>query len=240
MRTNTDALRVVLVDTRNPLNIGAAARAMSNFGFLQMRVVNAYEVAYAEAKSAVNASAVLDASEQYETVAQAVADCTLVIGTASRGHRELQHPFRRLEYGASEIRREMQTGTVALLFGSEKFGLSNEQLARCHWLMHIPTREEHDSMNLGQAVAVCLYELIRSDDAQPATPLSGRPARGEDVERVSNYLIEALERSGYIKDLTAESSRNKIHRLVRRLSLSEKDGKLWLGMLRQIVWKLRQ
>jgi tRNA/rRNA methyltransferase len=240
MSLDPDALRVVLVSPRNPLNIGAAARAMSNFGFLKLRVVNAYDVAYAEAKSAVNASVVLETSEQSASVAQAVADCTLVVGTASRGHRQLQHPFRRLEYGAAEIRSAMASGRVALLFGSEKFGLSNDELSHCHWLMHIPTREAHDSMNLGQAVAVCLYELIRSDDAPAVTPMKTRHARSEDVERIGEVLIEALERSGYVKDLTAESSRNKIRRLVHRLTLTERDAKLWLGMLRQINWKLRQ
>ncbi len=85
---------MVLIAPRNPLNIGAAARAMSNFGFLRLRVVNPYEVAYAEAKSAVNAAAVLDASEQYATVAEAIADCTLVVGTTAVGHRQLQHPLR--------------------------------------------------------------------------------------------------------------------------------------------------
>jgi TrmH family RNA methyltransferase len=240
MSIDPDALRVVLVSPRNPLNIGAAARAMSNFGFLGMRVVNAYDVAYAEAKSAVNASAVLERSEQASSVAEAVADCTLVVGTASPGHRLLQHPFRRLEYGAAEIRQGMMNGRVAILFGSEKFGLSNEDMAHCHWLMHIPTRKEHDSMNLGQAVAVCLYELIRSDRVQDAAPVKARTARGEEVERIGDVLIEALERSGYIKPPVVESSRNKIRRLVHRLTLSERDAKLWLGMMRQILWKLRQ
>ena len=240
MSIDPDALRVVLVSPRNPLNIGAAARAMSNFGFLRMRVVNAYDVAYAEAKSAVNASAVLERSEQAASVAEAVADCTLVVGTASPGHRQLQHPFRRLEFGAAEIRQEMVNGRVGLLFGSEKFGLSNDDMAHCHWLMHIPTREEHESMNLGQAVAVCLYELIRSDRAQDAAPIRRRTAQGDDVERISEVLIEALERSGYIKAPTVDSSRNKIRRLVHRLTLSEHDAKLWLGMIRQILWKLRQ
>ena len=96
---------MVLVAPRNPLNIGAAARAMSNFGFLNLRVVNPYDVAYAEAKSAVNASAVLEASVQYATVAEAIADCTLVVGTTAVGHRQLQHPLRRLEYAGREIRQ---------------------------------------------------------------------------------------------------------------------------------------
>src|SRR5579864_7294795 len=95
-----DALRVVLVATRNPLNLGAAARAMSNFGFCGLRVVNPYEVAFREARSAVGDSTLLANAEEYKTVAEAVADCTLVIGTTAARNRELQHPLRRLEYGA--------------------------------------------------------------------------------------------------------------------------------------------
>src|SRR5271166_6498656 len=121
-------LRVVLVATRNPLDLGAAARAMSNFGVSHLRVVNAYELAYREARSAVGASALLANAEEYTSVADAVADCTLVVGTTAVGHRELQHPLRRLEYGARPIRTQLARGgggRVALLFGSEKVGLSN-------------------------------------------------------------------------------------------------------------------
>src|SRR6202790_2227532 len=124
MTTSFDRLRVVLVATRNPLNLGAAARAMSNFGFSHLRVVNPYGVAFREARSAVGASHVLTGAEEYATVAEAVADCTLVVGTTAVGHRTLQHPLRRLEYGARLIRNRLDAGHVALLFGSEKFGLS--------------------------------------------------------------------------------------------------------------------
>ncbi len=152
-----DNLRVVLVATRNPLNIGAAARAMSNFGVRRLRVVNPYEAAFREAKSAVGAAGLLAKAEQYASVAEAVADCRLVVGTTAAGRRELQHRLRRLEEGARAIKRQLKAGPVALLFGSERVGLSNRELSHCHWVMRIPTREEHGSMNLGQAVAVCLY-----------------------------------------------------------------------------------
>src|SRR5262249_51364186 len=132
-------LTVVLVSTRNPLNIGASARAMANFGFSDLRVVNPYDVAFREARSAVVAAPLLAAAREFQSVADAVADCTLVVGTTSLGHRGLQHPLRRLEYGAREIRRILPTAKVALLFGSEKFGLSNEELAHCHWLIRIAT-----------------------------------------------------------------------------------------------------
>src|ERR1700729_1070737 len=115
-----DRLRVVLVSTRNPLNIGAAARAMSNFGFLRLRVVNPYAVAFREARSAVGAAPLLADAEEYETVAEAIADCALVVGTTSVGKRELQHPLHRLEDGARLIRQQRLSGTVALLFGSER------------------------------------------------------------------------------------------------------------------------
>ena len=162
MPIEAERLSVVLVETSNPLNIGAAARAMSNFGFLRLRVVNPYDVAFREARSAVGAaSSVLASAVEYKSVAEAVADCTLVIGTTAVRHRELQHPVRRLEIGGRLIRKELSTGRVALLFGTEKTGLSNDDLSHCHWLINIPTREQHISMNLGQAVAVCLYELMR-------------------------------------------------------------------------------
>lgn len=238
-------LRIVLVSPRNPLNIGAAARAISNFGFSHLRLVNAYEVAYQEARSAVNAGAILTASQQFETVAAAVADCSLVVGTTSLGHRELAHPLIRLEKGGLRLRDHLAAANAALLFGSEKFGLSNEDMSHCHWLIRIPTRPEHESMNLGQAVAICLYELIRENVAQAAVLAdstivsSPAPADAQQVELFSTLLLEALTLSGYTNPVTSHSQEQKLRRLVRRLALSRRDAYVWLGMLRQILWKLR-
>jgi TrmH family RNA methyltransferase len=226
---------VVLVSPRNPLNIGAAARAMSNFGFLRLGVVNAYDVAFREARSAVGASAVVGNAIEYAGIAEAVADCSLVVGTTSIGNRQLQHPLRRLEYGGRLIGNALANERVALLFGSEKFGLSNDDLSWCHWLIRIPTREEHGSMNLGQAVAVCLYELIR----RPATgkPEPRKPAKSAEVDRITQYLLEALRESGYPR---TNSTPAKIRRMVHRLNIPEQEAEAWMGMLRQIVWKLNQ
>src|SRR5208282_6315122 len=102
-----DNLRVVLVATRNPLNIGAAARAMSNFGCTHLRLVNPYDPAYREARSAVGAAPVLASAEQFNTVAEAVADCALVVGTTAAGHRELHHQLCTLEAGARIIRQTL-------------------------------------------------------------------------------------------------------------------------------------
>src|SRR5579863_4148331 len=170
---------------------------MSNFGFRRLRVVNPYEAAFREARSAVGASALLANAEEYKTVAEAVADCTLVVGTTAVRHRELQHPLRRLEYGARLIRKHLGSSRVALLFGSEKIGLSNAALSHCHWLMRIPTSEANITMNLGQAVAVCLYELVRDAGAARQTEKVNR-ATAEELERITTALLEAMRSSGYL------------------------------------------
>jgi tRNA/rRNA methyltransferase len=243
----SDRLRVVLVEPRNPLNIGAAARAMSNFGFFHLRVVNPYELAFREARSAVGATPLLAQAAEFKTVAEAVADCTLVVGTTAVGRRQPQHPVRRLEQGVRLIRKHLAGGRVTLLFGSEKRGLSNEDLSHCHWLLRIPTREEHRSMNLGQAVAVCLYELAHDPQAV-AKPEKHIAATAADLERLTSLLLDALRSSGYLKSTPSGSQKRrsaaptdeKIRRLVRRLRLSASDAELTLGILRQILWKSRQ
>jgi tRNA/rRNA methyltransferase len=235
--TQLDRLRVVLVSTRNPLNIGAAARAMSNFGVTHLRVVNPYQPAFREARSAVGASNLLASAEQFKTVAEAVADCTLVVGTTAVRKRNLHHPLHRLEDGASLIRRRLGSSGVALLFGSEKRGLTNDELSHCHWLLHIPTHEANISMNLGQAVAVCLYELIR-DARSPRAPDKLPRASAAEIERITSLLLNALDLSGFTSLRRVADSDQRIRRLVRRLNLPERDAVIWLGMFRQIAWKL--
>lgn len=231
-------LRVVLVSPRNPLNIGAAARAMSNFGCPHLRLVNPYQVAFREARSARGGSAVLKRAKEFGSLADAVADCTLVVGTTSVGHRELHHPLWRLEAGARIVRKQLECARVALLFGSEKFGLSNDDLSHCHGLLRIPSLEDQGSMNLGQAVAVCLYEFIRKAPTNADEPAKTATSTTKDVERITSLLFEALQASGYVNPRTAATSKEKLRRLVRRLNIPSHDAPLWMGMLRQLLWKL--
>jgi tRNA/rRNA methyltransferase len=232
-------LAIVLIDTRNPLNIGAAARAMSNFGFLDLRLVRPYEVAFQEAVSAVGAASILRDARVFSSVAEAVADCSLVVGATGLGHRVFEHPLHRLERAARLLRRHLQSARAAILFGSEKFGLSNDDISHCHWLLHIPARPEHDSMNLGQAVAVTLYELHRSPAAARRLPEAAELATSAELERLTLLLEDVLALSGY-SDFTRETSASaKTHRLLRRLSLRSRDAAILTGMLRQILWKLR-
>jgi TrmH family RNA methyltransferase len=235
-----DPLRIVLVSPRNPLNIGAAARAMSNFGFTNLRLVNPYDLAFKEARSAVRSRHILERAEVFDSVAPAVADCTLVVGTTALGNRDLHVPLHPLEPAGALIKTRLSSSPVALLFGSEKFGLSNEDMSYCHWLLRIPTREEHGSMNLGQAVAICLYELRRNASAVEKRFDAARPVTDEGLERMTVLLLELLEHSGYVNERTSKSTEIKVRRLVRRLGLPGPDAETWLGMLRQILWKMKQ
>jgi len=235
-----DGLVVVLVRPRNPLNIGAAARAMSNFGAHRLRLVNPFAEGFREAKSAVGASDLLSSAEEFKTVAEAVADCTLVVGTTAVRNRALQQPVRRLDEPAGvAIRQQLQTGRVALLFGSEKIGLTNKDFSHCNWLLNIPTKEKNISMNLGQSVAVCLYELARSVPVEPAAGNIELATAGQ-TEQITEGLLEALRISGYVKPGTDAMFEKKARWLILRFELEAYDAKLLLGMVRQIVWKLRQ
>jgi tRNA/rRNA methyltransferase len=207
VNNNLENLCVVLVRTRNPLNLGAAARAMSNFGAKELRAVRPYGKAWREARSAVGAGEVMAQAREFATIAEAVADCSLVVGTTSVGNRELKHPLRDLVEAAPLLRERMETGRVAVLFGSEKWGLSNEELSYCHWLLRIPTREEHRSMNLGQAAAVVLYELgrgtvqssklkVQSQSKEERALNAEKPRTRSSEKKRRKELVQGTRRSG--------------------------------------------
>jgi TrmH family RNA methyltransferase len=242
-----DRVVVVLVRARNPNNIGAVARAMHDFGFRDLRVVNEYAVPFESARSAVDASEVLAEAAAFGSVADAVADCTLVVGTTAVGERALQHPLYVLPTVAGLIGPELarKGGRVALLFGSEKTGLNNDELSHCHWLLTIPMERyneiRHPSMNLGQAVAVCLYELARSAQIAAVSMGEVAVARAEasDLERLKTLLTEVLEETGYTKRHPANCEERQIRRLVLRMGVAPSDVPVWMGILRQVLWKIR-
>jgi len=214
---------------------------MSNFGLTRLRLVKPYDVAFKEARSAVRAHYILEQAEVFESLGEALSDCTLVVGSTALGKRDLHLPLYRLEAAGQLVKEHLAAqGPAALLFGSEKFGLSNEDMSHCHWLLRIPTRPEHGSMNLGQAVAICLYELCRDADAVAQRFDPAPTAAAEDSERITGLLLDLLSRSGWVQERTSQSAELKVRRLVRRLGLPASDAEAWLGILRQILWKVKQ
>ena len=213
---------------------------MSNFGVLDMRLVTPFEKAFREAVSAVGAAQLLAKAEEFSSLESAVVDCSLVVGTTAIGHRELQHEIYSLPGAAGKIRQKLAAGRVAVLFGSEKTGLTNRELSHCHWLLRIPTREEHRSMNLAQAVAIVVYELSRGASTPNAkNKLPTAAADMETLARINQALREALDLSGYIHPRTAASAEEKLRRMLLRLDLRAADAEVFLGMLRKILWKLK-
>lgn len=233
---------VVLVRARNPNNIGAVARAMHGFGFSDLRVVNDYAVGFEKARSAIDASDILAAARAFPNLADAVADCRLVLGTTAVGERKQEHPLYSLADAVARLPSAITPADrVALLFGSEKTGLSNDELSHCHWLLTIPMHASegmrHASMNLGQAAAVCLYEFTR--DTEPLAHSEQPPlAMAEDLERVTSLVGEVLSGVGYAKRRPASAEPAEVRRMVRRLHLTQSDARRWIGILRQILWKM--
>ncbi len=244
-QANRDNLHVVLCQPRNPLNIGAAARAIANFGCNSLRLVDPYDAAFREAVSAVGGAPVLHKPRKCTRLKSPTRwrIAHLVVRAPPRsGNRELQHPLIRLEAAGPVIRAASERGRVAILFGSEKFGLTNEEMSHCHWLMRIPTVEDTPSMNLGQAVAVSLYEVVReSQEARwPGKNWLGKKKmRASDAEQLSKMLLHVLEESGYTNRIIATSTDQKIRRFLRRVDFGARDAPLLLGILRQILWKFR-
>jgi tRNA/rRNA methyltransferase len=268
-------LTIVLVGARNPSNIGAAARAMQDFGFSDLRIVNdfaaPFEAAQLEAqlevKSAVAAQHVMHSARRYDTLAAAIADCTLIVATTAIGERQLKQPILPLQQAAplilaalsasnpvkrSPSAQDSAQNRVALLFGSEKTGLTNDHLSHATLLTTIPmyspsaaapeTAARHLSMNLGQSVAVCLYELTRSgfESSIEIPPLHEAPATAEDRERLTQLLLDVLHTSGYTRRFPANASEPLVRQLTQQLGTSHREAMTWMGILRQILWHERQ
>ncbi|MGA2755385.1 MAG: RNA methyltransferase [Terracidiphilus sp.] len=241
-------IQVVLVSPRNPLNIGAAARAMANFGFARLSVVAPYEAHWREAKSAVGASNLLQKAKCAERLADAVRDCTLVVGTGSLEHRKPEQPVIPLPELAPRLRQEIERGgRVALVFGSEKRGLTQEDLAHCHLLAVIPTDLAQPSMNLGQAVAVCLYEIAsRINETKPPAanpePASdaATAASTRDLQLLAGVVEKTMLAANYSPPAMRKANRHDLDRLLRRLALTGRDAVRILGLFRRILWRLKQ
>lgn len=236
---------MVLVSPRNPLNIGAAARAMANFGFAHLSVVAPWEPHWREAKSAVGAEAVLENASVHAGIEDALAACTLVIGTGTLEYRRPEQTVVSLPNLVPLVREELaRGGRVALVFGPEKHGLTRNDLARCHLFVEIPTDPRQPSMNLSQAVAVCLYELSsrlampRETPPQPVGAGPGRPVSAQ-LEMLAEVVEETMVASHYSPAAMSAANRHDLRLLLRRLAFSDRDARRILGLFRRILWRLR-
>lgn len=242
MKLSQGFWRIVLVQPRNPLNIGAAARAMANFGFRDLVVVAPHAPVWRETRSAAGAADVVKSARAVDDILEALADRTVIVGTTSGSRRNLDRDLISLTGLSSWLKSRSGRGRVALLFGSEKTGLSNEHLSYCHALVRIPTAPNCPSMNLGQAVAVCCFELARSGVVLNRTPRAkvhlSDAANFQSVEHVFARAGRVLDIVGYLKPKSREAMLIKLRRLLLDLELTNNDVKILGGILAQIEWKL--
>lgn len=243
MKSRTLEWRIVLVRPRNPLNIGAVARAMANFGIRDLVAVEPYGPSWQETRSAVGAEEVVRSARAVDKLSDAIGDTTLVIGTTVGARRTLDRDLIPLPELPAWLRANApKRGRGALLFGSEKHGLSNEQLSHCHAILRIPTAPETPSMNLGQAVAVCCYELARARAVRERPPASrvflSDPANAQSIEHVFDRAVRVLDDVGYLEPKSRPATLIKLRRLLLDLRLTNNDVKILGGVLAQIEWKL--
>ncbi len=228
------SLRIVLVRTRNPLNIGAAARAMANFGLNELALVEPYTRAWETARSARAGAKVLRAAQVYATLAEALADCALVVGTTDGAARTPALPLESWP----EVAAALPAGRTALVFGSEKTGLSVEDLSHCQRLARIPTLPGAPSMNLGQAVAVCGYELRRAaggDRRRSKKPEAESELIGPlERERLLEAWYPLLEALGAVREAHRASQTRAVRAMLLRWRLTPADERRMLGLARQI------
>lgn len=244
-----DRLDIVLVSPRNPLNMGAAARAMANFGFSHLTVAAPYAPHWREAKSAIGAPQILDRAHEAATLSEAVAHASFVLGTGTLTHRKPEQPVILLPELGPLLQRELaRGGRIALVFGPEKHGLTRDDLAFCHALVEIPTHPRQPSMNLGQAVAVCLYELACRSippiaapavaDPRAMPPPNDPPALSADLERLAALIEDTMLAAQYSPRAMQPANRHDLRLLLRRLSLSDRDLRRILGLFRRVLWRL--
>jgi tRNA/rRNA methyltransferase len=253
--------RIVLVRPRNPLNIGAAARAMANFGFQDLALVAPYDPAWCEARSAVGAQEVIQRARSFDSLAEALNDVTLVVGTTSGQRRTLDRELISLDELPQWLHAQADHKRAAMIFGSEKTGLSNENMSYCHALVRIPTAARCPSMNLGQAVAVCCFVLANrvrmrietgeggeqtcSDGSEsfsttfPARVHISAPANIQSLEHVFERATRVLDEVGYLKPKSREATLIKLRRMLIERGLSNHEAKILGGILAQIEWKLK-
>jgi tRNA/rRNA methyltransferase len=232
-------IRIVLVRPRGSGNIGSVARAMKNLGASELAIVGKARTRSFWARAmAVHGRDVLSEAKCYETLREAIADCTLVVGTTCRAGLYRRHNQSPREL-AAEIVAAAKTGKVALIFGPEDHGLSNKDIEHCQLLITIPTHPYYQSLNVAQAAVICLYEIYVASLSQSLESTVQR-ALAEDVERLFDRMRKTLLKIGFLDSENPEHMLLAFRRILGRAGLEDKDVRIFTGLFRQIEWYIDQ
>jgi tRNA (cytidine32/uridine32-2'-O)-methyltransferase len=229
-------IRVVLVEPSHPGNIGGAARAMKTMGLADLALVAPKRFPDPQAQwRAAGAQDVLEAASVFDSVDAAIADCHWVVGTSTRSRR-IPWPLKSAEAVAADILAQPGGSRIAVLFGRETNGLSNDELQRCHCHLQIPANPAYPSLNLAMAVQVVCYELYKQAETVVAEPPWDRPAATQaQLEGLMGHLQAALTRSGFLDAENPGQTMTRLRRLFTRVRLDDTEVQMLRGMLRQLA-----
>ena len=222
-------MRVVLVETSHPGNIGAAARAMKNMGLSELSLVRPKSFPHADATArASGADDLLYDARVCDSVPEAIQDCTLVLGMSAR--------LRNIPLPVLDVREAVQmslesVGPVAVMFGCERSGLSNEDLDRCHHLVQIPTASGHTSLNLGMAVQVLAYEYLMAQGPVKPPARETTPVTAAALEHFYGHLEKVLVEVGFLHEDNPRQLMRRLRRIYNRADLDDKELKILRGIL---------
>ncbi|NOY67513.1 MAG: tRNA (cytosine(32)/uridine(32)-2'-O)-methyltransferase TrmJ [Gammaproteobacteria bacterium] len=228
-------IRIVLVETSHPGNIGAAARAMKNMSLEHLYLVSPVNYPHADAFArAAGANDVLNNAVVVDSLEQAIADCTQVFGASAR-MRTLKWPQYSPAEAAKVIKKTSQTSSVALVFGRERTGLSNEELQLCHYLVNIPSNDQFSSLNLAAAVQVLAYELFQvlqqPVEKVEAVNADEMPVTQDEMQRYFKHLEEVLVKIDFLDPEHPKKLMRRLHRLYNRAQPDQREINILRGIL---------
>ena len=227
-----DNVHIVLVETSHPGNIGAAARAMKTMGLSSLRLVRPKHFPSAEASArAAGATDVLAAAQDCGSLDEALADCGRVLGASAR-MRSLPWPLVDAREGAAIAAEAAAITPVAVVFGRERSGLSNEELERCHQLVNIPANPEYSSLNLAASVQLMAYELRMAGDVPPLpSDENSMPATGAEMEGMYRHLEQTMLKIGFMDPKAPRLLMRRMRRLFNRAQLEQMEVQMLRGLL---------
>ena len=232
-------LRIVMVRPRGSGNIGSIARAMKNMGAAELAIVGSARTKSFWARAmAVHGRDILSEARCYATIREAIADCTLVVGTTCRSGLYRKHSQAPRDV-APKIVAAARTGKVALIFGPEDHGLSNKDLEPCQLLITIPSHPDYQSLNVAQAAVICLYEIYVAS-LQPSLSSPIQRASAEAVERLFDRMRTTLLKIGFLDSENPEHMLLAFRRILGRAGLEDTDVRIFTGLFRQIEWYVAQ
>ncbi len=232
-----DSIWVILVRPKFPENIGSVARAMKNMGLSRLAVVNGCSPLLANAyKLASGAEDILERTEEFPTLQEAISEMGCVVGMTSRGGKE-RNPDLALEALTKKLIPVSQKNLIGLAFGSEKEGLTNEELSLCHLSSRIPSMESFPSLNLAQAVMVVSYELFKASAEIPKREV--RLARTEQQERMLEHMGKTLLRIGFLDSHNSKRIMRVLRRLFGRSQMDEREAQILHGIWSQMDHSLK-